>query len=77
MWEIWANLLLPKALKVAQSPINRQIWSHCLQQTSGIQQGDRNFPISALMQPTAENADCCVNQHLADSEAALVQIFFL
>ena len=31
MWEIWANLLLPRALKVAQSPINRQIWSHWLQ----------------------------------------------
>ena len=29
MWEIWANLLFPKALKVAQSPINRPIWSHC------------------------------------------------
>ena len=29
MWEIWANKLLPKAVKVAQSPINRPIWSHC------------------------------------------------
>ena len=35
MWEIWANSLLPKALqihcfyKVAQSAINRPIWSHC------------------------------------------------
>ena len=28
MLEIWAYLLLPKALKVAQSPIYRPIWSH-------------------------------------------------
>ena len=25
---MWANYLLPKALKVAQSPINIPIWSH-------------------------------------------------
>ena len=30
MWEIWANELFPKALKSCPSPINRQIWSHCL-----------------------------------------------
>ena len=28
MWEIWVNQFLPKASKVAQSPINRPIWSH-------------------------------------------------
>ena len=28
MWKIWANLLSPKALKVAQSPINRPTWAH-------------------------------------------------
>ena len=31
-----------------------------LRQMVAFQQGDRKFPISALMQPTAENADCCV-----------------
>ena len=30
MGKIGANLLLPKALKVAQSPINLPIWSHWL-----------------------------------------------
>ena len=31
-----------------------------LRQTVAFLQGDRNVPISALMQPTAENADHCV-----------------
>ena len=30
MWEMWVNELLPKALKLAKSPINCPIWSHCL-----------------------------------------------
>ena len=30
-----------------------------LWQTVVFPQGDRKFPISALTQPTAENADCC------------------
>ena len=30
MWEIWANSLLPKALKSCPKCKNRQLWSHCL-----------------------------------------------
>ena len=29
MWEIWVNLLLPKALKSCPKYKNRQIWSQC------------------------------------------------
>ena len=32
----------------------------CLRQTVAFPQGDRKFPISALTQPTAENADRCI-----------------
>ena len=35
-----------------------------LQQTVAFLQGDRKFPISALTQPTAENADRCVYSNL-------------
>ena len=31
-----------------------------LQQMVAFLQGDRKFPASALTQPTAENADCCI-----------------
>ena len=33
---------------------------HFLRQTVVFLQGDRKFPISALTQPTAENADRCI-----------------
>ena len=36
------------------------VFRMCLRQTVAFPQGDRKFPISALTQPTAENADRCV-----------------
>ena len=49
----------------------------CLWQMVAFPQGDRKFPISALMQPTAENADRCVsvNQENLSHKACYLAMF--
>ena len=36
------------------------VWQMCLRQTVVFTQRDRHFTISALMQPTVVNTDCCI-----------------